>query len=489
MDWGVHAYDPTGANGVDPRNGGIVGTVSYDTTRNELDPRYPAAEDWQPGISEPAGRTCTAPIDCGTNAGYALRRERLLRARGRRLRSPRASCSTPTSPRPGSARPAARRATSTATRSSTACDENVLVPDQETDGECLESFMQGVQFGTYPTDQGTPDANFGAAVDGNYGFGDGCFDGTLDATDPCRPGLQRWRLRGAAGAGDYLVEVAIPDDATGNPMYKVTREEDINIGNGDQIIPQVPPPACAGAAPHRRRGRRAIPTATARSSATATPTMCRSASPCRVDPDRQRHLPRHRRLAVRGHAASRCATPSSCELNNGKSIVPIFNLFTDVPIPSRLRGLIVDDINFSTDPRSTMYGEKAGVPFAPVGIYDFTNRLVTTVESDFNGIYDVLLPSTNHISCPTPSGVCANMYRFVGNDPGIPGALNPNYNPRYRTIATEFEACPGIDHPDRPRPDPGRRDRRAAGPAASPARCSARSTPRRRSCSRSRSRT
>ena len=34
----------------------------------------------------------------------------------------------------------------------------------------------------YETDQGTPDANFGAAVDGNYGFGDGCFNGTLDAT-------------------------------------------------------------------------------------------------------------------------------------------------------------------------------------------------------------------------------------------------------------------------------------------------------------------
>ncbi|MFC6285365.1 SdrD B-like domain-containing protein [Nocardioides sp. GCM10027113] len=45
IDWGVHAYDPTGNNGTDPRNGGIVGTVSYDTTRNELDPQYAAAED------------------------------------------------------------------------------------------------------------------------------------------------------------------------------------------------------------------------------------------------------------------------------------------------------------------------------------------------------------------------------------------------------------------------------------------------------------
>ena len=31
LDWGVKAYDPG-------TNGGIVGTVSYDTTRNELDP-------------------------------------------------------------------------------------------------------------------------------------------------------------------------------------------------------------------------------------------------------------------------------------------------------------------------------------------------------------------------------------------------------------------------------------------------------------------
>ena len=38
----------------------------------------------------------------------------------------------------------------------------------------------------YPTAQ-TPDANFGTAVDGNYGFGDACLVGTLDATDPSDP--------------------------------------------------------------------------------------------------------------------------------------------------------------------------------------------------------------------------------------------------------------------------------------------------------------
>ena len=44
LDWGVKAYAPG-------TNGGIVGTISYDTTRNELDPAYAAIEDWQPSIA------------------------------------------------------------------------------------------------------------------------------------------------------------------------------------------------------------------------------------------------------------------------------------------------------------------------------------------------------------------------------------------------------------------------------------------------------
>ncbi len=43
LDWGVLPYTRT-------ENGGIVGSISYDVTRNELDPRLAAAEDWQPGV-------------------------------------------------------------------------------------------------------------------------------------------------------------------------------------------------------------------------------------------------------------------------------------------------------------------------------------------------------------------------------------------------------------------------------------------------------
>ena len=37
-------------------------------------------------------------------------------------------------------------------------------------------------------------------------------------------------------------------------------------------------------------------------------------------------------------------------LANGKSIAPAFNLFTDVPIPGRHWFIIIDDLNFSSNP-------------------------------------------------------------------------------------------------------------------------------------------
>ena len=121
-----------------------------------------------------------------------------------------------------------------------------------------------------------------------------------------------------------------------------------------------------------------------------------------------------------------------------------------------------------------LYGEKAGVPFTPVGHLRLHNRLITTVETDFNGIYDVLLPSTNRINCPTPSGVCAGMYRFVGERPRRPGPAQPELQPAVPHDRHRVRGDPRPDHPDRPRPDPGGRPRRAARAtqidAASPAR-------------------
>ncbi|MBK7615902.1 MAG: hypothetical protein IPJ08_16090 [Burkholderiales bacterium] len=411
MDWGKHVYDATGASGgLDPRNGGIVGTVSYDTTRNELDPRYAAAEDWQPSISG-LKVNLNAPVFCGTNATApcdATGRYELA-ADGSFAKGPLLNTYlTETWERPTgcTARGADKQPLVHGT------DEQVLPLDA--DAPCIEGPLMGVQFGTYPT----PDGNFGAAVDGNYGFGEGCFVtttpvvyGVFDpATETCTNGS---RLQALPGGRDYLVTVDLSSlaDSQGRPIYKVTREEDINIANGDEFIPAALPSECAG------------PLHTVDSTGNAT-FLDMGGSP------------------YEGQQRPLCDT-KLVRLSNGSSIAPSFNLFTDVPLPGRHWFIIIDDLNFSTNAQSITMGEKAGMPFVPVGVYDWTDRLVTTVEADYNGLADVLLPSTNRINCPTPSGVCANVYRYVGNDPGVPGRLNLNYNPTYRTIAAEFEVLPG----------------------------------------------
>ncbi len=406
LDWGKHAYDPSGTNGIDPRNGGIVGTVSYDTTRNEIDPRYAAVEDWQPSIPNLTVRlfspvACNGALSCDPSKRYQLAGDGSF-AKGSLLNT----YLSETWQRPAGC--IARGPDGSPLIHGT--DEQVL-PLVEGRG-CIEAPLMGIQFATYATAQGTADANFGATVDGNYGFGDGCFNGTLDATDPSAPVCTGGSFT-ALPAADYLVEVVIPNDAMNRPIYKVTREEDLNIGNGDLFTPAIPPSACAGPL-HTvdSTGNASFPGGAGKSS-------------------------------FEGMSRPLCNV-KLVALNNGKSVAPSFNLFTDVPIPGRLWFIMIDDLNFSSNPKSVTYGEKAGMPFAPVGIYDWTNRLVTTVETDYNGLADVLLPSTNRINCPTPSGVCANLYRFVGNDPGVPGRLNPNYNPQFRTIAAEFESLPGL---------------------------------------------
>jgi uncharacterized repeat protein (TIGR01451 family) len=435
MDWGKHTYDASG-NGVDPQNGGIVGTVSYDTTRNELDPRYAAVEDWQPSIPdlvvklyEPvlAAPGCVRLLASGSNAAaatcdatglYALDPETKAIQKGQLLNT----YLTETWFRPGANGNGTGCIVRGADKNPVTTADQQFLPLDQANSECIEAPMTGVQF--------SPDA---ANVNGNYGFGDGCFaPNHLDPTAPpdapvcLDAGNQDVGFTTLPGGRDYLVEVDLNSlvDLQGRPIYKVTREEDINIGNGDEFIPAVPPSACAGPL-HVVDVAGILPDDP---NATVNPTFLDLNPPG---------------SPYEGQNKPLCDT-KLVRLSNGSSIAPAFNIFTDVPLPGRHWFIAIDDLNFSSNPQSITYGEKAGMPFVPVGIYDWTNRLVTTVETDYNGLADVLLPSTNRINCPTPSGVCANLYRYVGNDPGVPGRLNLNYNPSYRTIAAEFEVVPGV---------------------------------------------
>ena len=65
-------------------------------------------------------------------------------------------------------------------------------------------------------------------------------------------------------------------------------------------------------------------------------------------------------------------------VRTGQTTAPNFNLFTDVPIPTHFWGLTLNDLGLTLDKRSVNYGEAQGLPYVPVGLYDWAGRLVDT---------------------------------------------------------------------------------------------------------------
>jgi hypothetical protein len=384
LDWGVRSYAPG-------TNGGIVGTVFYDTARNELDARYAVPEPFGPGIpdltvnlyaalKDGSGNfiTVTTP---GPDFG-ALAKGPLLN-----------TTTTETFARPQNCQPR--------DVDGNPVDAPALAPPTG-DHDCLEGPMMGVQIGT----------EFNT-LDGNYGFTEILTSPVtglaLPAPAPIPP-------------GDYLVEVVAPTDPVfGRPLYQVTREEDVNVFDGDTYVPQLPPSACAG------------PLHTVDVAGVGSDGLDAVYNPAFAEAGGS---------IYEGQDMPLCNV-KLVTLGDRRSIAPGFMFFTEVPIPGRWKGYIIDDLTLSTNPNELFFGEKAGLAYMPIGIYDFSNRLVTTAVSDPNGVYEVLVPSSSTYNAPTPSGVAANVYYHMGNDPGQPDNPNPTYNPQYRTIGASFEMYPG----------------------------------------------
>jgi len=407
IDWGVEPY-PTGSNG------GIVGTVSYDTTRNELDPAQAASESYQPGIPDvPVSLYNSVPCAATTPADIALncRLGKQVDLSGALVKGPKigASYTSETWQPP-------RGCTARDYKGTPLTDQQALPAfGAVANRMCVEAPMMGIAVG--PSDTSVA-GSAGQTVNGNYGFGD-------------------------LTPGDYIVSVDIPNDPVdGKPMYKATAEEDVNIFDGDTYLPQqnyppATPAAAAGAGaatvapvPHQPPTQQAgiiSPCAGALHKVTVT-------NPAFI--------------AGGGSPFEGSDKPSCVDklvtVRDGQATAPNFNLFTDVPLPTHFWGLTLNDLGVTLDKRSVNYGEAQGIPNVPVGLYDSFGRLSYTAHTDFNGLYEALVPSTDTFNCPVPAGPCPNMYRFTGNDPGQPGAENPDYNPRFRTISTNFQGWPGL---------------------------------------------
>jgi len=332
---------------------------------------------------------------------------------------------------------------------------SVGVPSGTYQPRCIESSITGVGIGggtdNQPTFAGGPNHGI-QTVDGNYG---------LDATDSSlctvdaggNPIFTNTTGCFQNHTGDFIVHANIPTDnvladAHGGytrPLFTVSTEQDINVFGGDQWVPQGANTGVVTWPPVIDPARQMPVGNYPENPGTYAP----GPDPQCAGPAFTVHVTNPDFLAAGG-------SPFEGQLRNlcdsklirvaaGQSVAPNFHVHTvvDVPLPGKFSGYIVDDVSASTDRKSTNLGEVSGIGGAPVGLYDWANNLQYTTTSDYNGQFEVLMPSTQSSNCLTPAGVCPNVYRFVGNDPGQWPNPNPNYKPVYRTIAAQFQSWPG----------------------------------------------
>jgi parallel beta-helix repeat protein len=409
VDWGKTRYAPN-------ETGQIVGITYFDTTRNEFNARLSAAEGYEPAIPNvrvtleglgPDGVPNTAD-DLITN-----------------------SYSTDKWHQPKDC------------------------PVKDVNGTVLTDLNQlmGPQCIEVPA---IGNVSKDGAFDGGYAFADYCPNGYDDVAAAATPDTPcyadaafvagHWTHSGAHTgtvalvAGKYITHVWMPKNTNGTGvncnagatggtgdkyisdtvtgaqsdcLYRVTREADVNVDQGQQFVPQIEPYPCTG----------------------DTHTV-------------------HIDVAVNPRSPYDGAQMPLCdkrliELKNGQNANADFFLMSnqangvDVEAPGRIVGFVPDDVYFERDKKSMWYGEPRALANIPIGVYDYTGRLLTTVKTDANGAYEVLVPSTDTWNCPIPQGPCPAMYDVVVNDPGTPAHPNANFNPHYNTESSSWDSWPG----------------------------------------------
>ena len=412
FDWGKNAF---GAG----ENGGIVGIVFNATTRNELDASLQANEDYEPGVPGVTVNLYAPQLDATGQVVHdpvtgAVAKDHIA--------------NTYISDSWYDARP-----TDCVPVGSFGRDPTQIQPYPDIWDRCLEleSLLNQDRPGVF---------------DGGYAFDLDCSNPS--ATDPMDVGqLLPPDQCPVIGAGQWIVEITPP---TG---FRSVMEEDINVFSGDQFVPSVVPPPCAGPM-------HTVHVVDDPAAATFDP----------ADPSGTQGVYNPDFLATPSAAAPNGGSPYEgqqkplcnarlIDLKNGFNANSDFFTFTDaryagsaavtptgtgVPVPGRIVGILLDDLALDLDPNSPNYAGKRGIPNTPIGLRDFTGKLVTTVYSDDLGRFEVLLPSTGTYNCPLPAGPCPGMYYVVGNDPGDPASPDPNFNPNYQTLPLVFDVWPGL---------------------------------------------
>ncbi len=386
IDWGKALYAPG-------ENGGVSGVVQYATVRAEEDPRYAAAENWEPGIPrvqinlykdfdknnviddlDVDGSVTLADVDnhpFGWSDGSAARGPEDVDHN----------------------------------------DNGVFDMGDAFDITTTDSWDDSVPTGC----QGAPFVFNGVTTD--------CYDG-LRNFNQLRPAVfdGGYAFGGPAGkpeltVGTYIVEAVTP------PGYETVKEEDKNVDFGDSYTPSplLLPPVCVG------------------DSHIVPPELVLMPGVASAYADQPRLL----------------CDRKSIEVKQGQNAGVNFFMHTEVPVAGHIVGFILDDLANEFDPNAPTFGEKYAPPHVPVSIRDWTGREISRVYSDQWGTYNALAPSSYSTNIPFPSGVSPNMLTTCMNHPGPiedtrAGSptfgqmiIDPYFDRQYSQFCYTFQYLPG----------------------------------------------
>lgn len=366
-------------NGVfDPaENGGISGVVFYAVTRAEDDPEYAAAEEWEPGIPRVQVNLYVDSnqdgiiddVDPGNNPtgqAYAL-------------------ADVDNYPL-GWSDGGAIGPEDVDRNSNGAFDMGDAIRVTHTDSwddnqpnHCVNPIpytLNGAPLDCYDNLRNYNQIRE-AVFDGGYAFGT-----VADINDPLP-------------AGTYIVEAATP------PGYELVKEEDRNVDFGDVIVPQLLPAPCVGD----------MHTVPANMSFQTDPTDPTGMTPLPgIDAGDLIPAPfagLERELCDRKQVRLAARTNAAAD----------FFLFTQAPVASQGWGFSLNDLANELNPTNPQWSEKQAPPYIPVGVHDWTGRLLSTTYTDGFGRYNMLVPSSYNAAGPFASGYSPNMLQICMNDP------------------------------------------------------------------------
>ncbi|MFO7553077.1 MAG: hypothetical protein R6W80_16850 [Haliea sp.] len=439
-------------NEFDSGNGGISGVAIYSTTRAEDDPRFAAAEEWEPGIPRAQvnlyadGDVDNAPsgwasggtkgpedIDWNGDGIYNSANGVIQDLDGDGMVTLADVDNYPFGWRDDPSQKAPEDIDHNGNGSFDPGDALQIVTTDSWDDNsptgCVpgDGVAPGIQAPFYIN--GNPDTpaldcfegmrTFGqvrdAIFDGGYAF-TSHFPGGMASSNPEIPGIL---------AATYIVEAVTP------PGYEHLKEEDKNVDFGDSYVPSplLLPPVCVGERDHTNWFTQSRYSSTVPDFLTLFPAV---------------------EAPFAGLERPLCDR-KQVVLAKGQNAAADFFMMTEVPKAGRIVGFILDDLANEFDPNAPAFGEKFAPPWLPVSIRDFQGQQIARVYSDQWGLYNVMVPSTYTVNAPSPTGVAPHMLTVCLNDPGPipdpdnPGSviIDPQFNPQYTQFCYTFDYWPG----------------------------------------------